>query len=97
MVPCFIIIQTCSVIALTLEITNPPGMSKVLGSSLTRTCFFVQVGNILFQIKLSSNNLSVDLLSAWMTNLGIVFFCCAHFKGCSKFLIFSCNLYLYLP
>ena len=38
-----------------------PGTEKVLGSALTRTCFFFQTGYILFQIKLSANYLSAYL------------------------------------
>ena len=41
-----------------------PGTEKVLGSNLTRTCFFFHKGNMLFQIKLSANYLSAYLLSA---------------------------------
>ena len=36
---------------LSLEVTNTPGMVKVEGSNLTRTCFFFQTGNIPFQKK----------------------------------------------
>ena len=34
---------------LSLEVMNTPGMANVLGSNLTRTCFFFQTRNIPFQ------------------------------------------------
>ena len=49
---------------LSLEVTNMPRTAKALGSSLTRTCFFFQMENILFQKKISANYLSAYLYPA---------------------------------
>ena len=40
------------------------GKAKCPGSNLTWTCFFFQTGNVLLQINVPANELSVYLLSA---------------------------------
>ena len=59
---------------ISLKVRNIPGTAEVLVLNLTRTCFIFQTGNILIQIKLSANYLSVYLLSAQMSYLGIVLY-----------------------
>ena len=55
-----------------------PRTAKVLSSNLTRT--FFQTGNNLFPIKLSVNDLSAYLLSAYLSYLGFFFLLRAFFK-----------------
>ena len=66
------------------EVTNMPGMAKVLGSSLTRTCFFFKhfCKMLVLQKKLSTNCLSAYLLSACLSHLEIIFFSTRIFKCC---------------
>ena len=55
------------------------GTAKVVGSNLSRICFFFQTGNVLFQIKFPANYVCFICCRLSCRILKSFFFCCAHF------------------
>ena len=73
---------------LSLEVTNMPGTIKALGSNLTRTCFFFQTGDVLFQIKIVGQ--SFVCLS--FIGLVVTFWNCFLFAARMLILVFDLHL-----